>query len=236
MKGILWFCMGTLVISFCAGAFTLNIVTENFPDFQYQNEKGELIGRAADKVKTVLDDAGIKYTINVLTWPAAYNAALRKDDTCVFSTARNNVRENEFEWVFPIDAFTTSFYGLRENEIELESLEDAKRYRTAVIRDNFSHQFLMEHGFIEGKQLLIINSFDKVFELLNTRKDFVDLVVLSDAQFRFRRTQEQTAYLLEPVYTLDDFSTSLYFACNKNVPKYILNKIHETYQSHYSVH
>ncbi|MEJ6476365.1 substrate-binding periplasmic protein [Pseudoalteromonas piscicida] len=234
MKGtyLIWFCI--LLISFSTRAFTLNIVTENFPDFQYQNEKGELIGRAADKVRAVLDSSGIDYTINVLSWPAAYNAALRKSDTCVFSTAKNNAREHEFEWVFPIDAFTTSFYALREREIQLTSIEDAKAYRTAVIRENFSHQFLMEHGFQEGRQLLIINSFDKVFELLKTRKDFVDLVVLSDAQFRFRSTNEKTARLLEPVYTLDEFNTSLYLACNKNVPKYILNKIGDAYQALYA--
>ncbi|MDP4486457.1 MULTISPECIES: transporter substrate-binding domain-containing protein [Pseudoalteromonas] len=234
MKGARSFGLCILLMSFSALAYTLNIVTENFPDFQYLNEKGELIGRSADKVRAVLDDSGIDYTINVLSWPAAYNAALRKEDTCVFSTARNTIRENEFTWVFPIDTFSTSFYALRESKIKLNKLEDAQAYRTAVIRDNFSHQFLMEHGFQEGKQLILINSFDKVFELLKTRKDFVDLVILSDAQFRFRSAKEHTAQLLEPVYTLEQFNTSLYLACNKNVPKHILEKLKDTYNALYA--
>lgn len=44
MKGAYSFGLCILLMSFSALAYTLNIVTENFPDFQYLNEKGELIG------------------------------------------------------------------------------------------------------------------------------------------------------------------------------------------------
>ncbi|WP_419148094.1 amino acid ABC transporter substrate-binding protein [Pseudoalteromonas 'SMAR'] len=234
MKFRVLFCGVLMCISFNSWAFTLNIVTENFPDFQYTNEEGQLIGHAANKVRAVLDGSGLDYSINVLSWPVAYNAALRRDDTCIFSTARNKSREHELEWVFPITRFSTSFYALRERNITLASMTDARQYQTAVIRDNFSHQFLMEHGFVEGKELILINSFDRIFKLLKERKDFVDLVILSDAQYRFRSLTEETAQLLEPVYTLENFQSTLYLACNKSMPKYVINKLSTAYQRLYS--
>ncbi|WP_440056686.1 amino acid ABC transporter substrate-binding protein (plasmid) [Pseudoalteromonas sp. T1lg65] len=226
----------SLLYSNCSYAFTLNIVTENFPDFQHQNAENKLVGKAADKVRAVLERSEIDYAINVLNWSVAYNAALRREDTCIFSIARNEIRENELTWVFPISTFTTSFYALRENSITLETIDDAKQYRTAVIRDNFSHQYLLHKGFVEGKQLILINSFDKVFQLLKTRKDFVDLVILSDAQYRFRAESEPTARALEPVYTLNKLGATLYFACNKQVPEHIINRLSRSYKQLYGNH
>ncbi|WP_231102216.1 substrate-binding periplasmic protein [Pseudoalteromonas luteoviolacea] len=210
--------------------YKLNVVTENFPNFQYLNGEGELVGLAADKVRAVLSKAEVDYHISVQTWTTAYNTAARDSNTCIFSMAKNDLRGEKFDWVFPISQFTTSFYALKSSRISIESVEDAKQYKVAVIKDNYSHQFLVKHGFIEGYNLVLINSFERVFELLEARRSFVDMVILSDNQFKFKQQQEPRSAQLEPVLTLKNINTQLYFACNKNMSPHILKKIKLAYK------
>jgi polar amino acid transport system substrate-binding protein len=169
-------------------ASKLNIVTENLHSLQYY-DKGEIVGSGVDKVKAVLKHANIKYTLGLNPWPVSYIAAIRDPNTCIFSIGRLKSREDLFTWVFPITHFTTSFYGLKSQQIIINSLSDAKNYKTGVISNDYSHQYLTAEGFTEEEHLVLLSSFDRVFELLEARKGLLDLVILSDAQFTFRSSK-----------------------------------------------
>ncbi|MCO7190507.1 MULTISPECIES: transporter substrate-binding domain-containing protein [unclassified Pseudoalteromonas] len=214
-------------------AYTLTLVTENFAHFQYINGEGELVGHAADKVVKVLNEANVDYQLSVDNWSTSYNSAKRDPNTCIFSIAKSKHRDALFSWVFPIGGFTTSFYALKTANIRIEDLEQARQYKIAVIRDNFSHQYLKSHGFSEGQQLLLIQSFDKIFQLLATRRDIVDLVILSDAQFEHKSKSEPMSSELERVMTLNQMNTRLYFACNKKVPQSVIKRIKAAYDRLY---
>ncbi|BBN83425.1 hypothetical protein PA25_34100 [Pseudoalteromonas sp. A25] len=220
-------------VCFASNANTLNVMTEDFPDFQYTNHEGVLVGSAAEKIKAVLNKAEVDYTFSVNQWSVSYNAAQRNPNSCIFSIARSDSREKLFDWLFPISGFTTSFYGLRSKKYNIEKLDDALQYKTAVIRQNFSHLYLKERGFEEDRHLIMISSFDNVFELLATRKGFVDLVILSDVQFEHKRTTERKTSLLEKKYTLKNFGAQLYFACNKALAPRTKEKIVEAYKALY---
>ncbi|KAF7781912.1 hypothetical protein PRUB_b1283 [Pseudoalteromonas rubra] len=225
----LWLALGNASVS----AYTLTLVTENFAHFQYVNGEGELTGHAAEKVIAVLNEAQIDYRISVDNWSSSYNSAKRDPNTCIFSIAKSEQRNALFNWVFPIGAFTTSFYALKTANISIDSLDQARQYKIAVIRDNFSHQYLKSQGFVEGQQLLLIQSFDRVFQLLATRRNIVDLVILSDAQFEHKSKSEPMSSELEPVMTIDNMNTQLYFACNKKVPTRIISRIQAAYKRLY---
>ncbi|WP_261591452.1 substrate-binding periplasmic protein [Pseudoalteromonas holothuriae] len=227
-----WF----MVLSFvCVAtqANTLNIMTEEFPDFQYTNKDGKFIGSAVEKVKAVLDKAEIDYVFSINQWSVTYNAVQRNSNSCIFSIARSEPREALFDWVFPISRFTTSFYGLRSRSYAINKLDDVKQYKTAVIRQNFSHLYLNDHGFEEDQHLIMISSFDKVFELLTTRKGLVDLVILSDVQFDHKSKTQSATLLLEKKYTLSNLGAQLYFACNKKLAPKIKEKIIDSYNALY---
>jgi polar amino acid transport system substrate-binding protein len=117
--------------------------------------------------------------------------------------------------------------------LKLSVLEDALKYRTAVIRNNFSHQYLKEHGFTEQSQLVVISSFNKVLEILRTRKNQLDLVVLGDSQVQDASKNNLLMQHLEPVLKLDNINNELYFACNKSVPEYITDKLKDSYKKLY---
>ncbi|AZZ95882.1 transporter substrate-binding domain-containing protein [Pseudoalteromonas sp. R3] len=224
-----WLMLGSVA----AHAYTLTLVTENFAHFQYVNGEGELVGHAAEKVVKVLNEADIEYQLSVDNWSISYNSAKRDPNTCIFSIAKSKHRNELFTWVFPIGSFTTSFYALKTANIRIDNLEQARQYKIAVIRDNFSHQFLKSHGFTEGQQLLLIQSFDKIFQLLATRRDSVDLVILSDAQFDHKSKSEPMSSELERVMTLNKMNSQLYFACNKKVPPSVTSRIKAAYDRLY---
>ncbi|CCQ10973.1 hypothetical protein PALB_18470 [Pseudoalteromonas luteoviolacea B = ATCC 29581] len=210
-------------------AASLNVITENFPDYQYVDKDGQLKGQAADLVRNVLNTSGIDYDITVQNWAVAYNAALRRNNTCLFSIARMPAREEQFHWLFPIGRFTTSFYALTSSHIKLNSLVDAKKYKTAVIRNNFSHVYLMERGFNEDQHLILISSFDNVFNLIETRKGSLDLVILSDAQYRHKLSQGEISEPMDKLLTIEEPYSELYFSCSKQTDPKIIEKIKLAY-------
>lgn len=214
-------------------AYQLHVVTENFPSYQAINKDGKLEGPAAEKVRNILAHSNIAYQINIESWATAYSAVKRDSNTCIFSIGRNRARENQFNWLFPIAKFTSSFYALKDSNIVMNDLEDAFKYRTAVIRNNFSHQYLKEHGFSEEKNLVIVSTFNKVLELLETRRSVLDLVVLSDTQVNSVDNKETMMRFLKPVFALANLDQQLYFACNLDVPKNVTDKIIKSYQSLY---
>ncbi|MCG7534035.1 transporter substrate-binding domain-containing protein [Pseudoalteromonas sp. OOF1S-7] len=229
-----WFVYVWLMLSNAgAYAYTLTLVTENFAHYQYVNGEGELVGYAAEKVVAVLNEAQVDYQLSIDNWSISYNSAKRDPNTCIFSIAKSEQRNALFSWVFPIGAFTTSFYALKTANIRIDTLEQARQYKIAVIRDNFSHQYLKSQGFVEGQQLLLIQSFDKIFQLLATRRNIVDLVILSDAQFEHKSKSEPMSSELEPVMTINNMNSQLYFACNKKVPERIIDRIQAAYQRLY---
>lgn len=215
---ILFYCVLPLLFS-CTIYAKINVVTEILPKFQYLNSEGKLIGLSAIKVEQALQSANIDYNLTIYPWSVAYNAALRDRNTCVFSIARIAAREDKFEWVAKLHGFNASFYALEGSDIVLNSVEQAKDYKIAVVRDNFSHHYLKNEGFSEISNLIVIDNFDKIYDLLDTRKDIIELLVLNEAQFDFRKDVDKSLSKLQPIFRIEEAKSDLYFACHKEMDR-----------------
>ncbi|WP_404344186.1 substrate-binding periplasmic protein [Pseudoalteromonas mariniglutinosa] len=203
----------------------ITVVTENFPRFQYLNEQGELVGSAAEKVLRALASSGIEYSLLVNNWSISYNSALRDTNTCIFSAARLPAREDKLLWIAKLEEFTASFYSFKSKQLTLNSLEQAKQYRIAVLKDNYSHQYLLEQGFSEYEQLIVLNSFDNIYEILKSRRASIDLVALSDQEVAYQLQKDRSLAELIPVMPVASSQPPLYFACNKNLNTVLLEKL-----------
>ena len=166
-------------------AVQLNIVTEHLPPYQFKENKN-ITGFASEIIKAALATTPYNYTINIYPWSRAYNMALKKENTCIYSIARNQERENSFKWVAPIAKTTTYFIGLTKNKsIKLNTLADAKNYVTAVIKNDITHQFLVFKGFKEFEHFFVVNSTDSLLKLLTRRKN-IDLILVDDLTLTYR--------------------------------------------------
>jgi polar amino acid transport system substrate-binding protein len=215
-------------------AVEITLVTENFPDFQYVDNNSQLVGRSLDKVKTALDNINIKYTILVDNWTVSYNAALRDENTCIFSIARMHNREHKFQWIAELENFESAIYALKSRNIKINTLNDAKRYKIAVLRENYGHHYLLDNNFSESKNLLLIESLDNIDELISTRYDVLDLVVLGRKQFYHRAKNQPKLKLLEPVFNLNDLTSPLYFACNINMAPALVLQLKRAFKKIYT--
>ena len=209
----------------CFAAIT--VVTENFPNFQYLDENGELTGTVVDKVKSGLDKSGVDYEVSVNSWSISYNAALRDSNTCIFSMARLPAREDKFTWVAKIGGFSASFYSFKSEQVKITSIDEAKKYRIAVLKNNYSHIYLKENGFDERNQLILLDSFDNIYDVLKSRRSSIDLVILSDEQFKHERDNDNTLEDLKPILKLPVGTPQLFFACNKNINPVTLEKLNK---------
>ena len=201
----------------------LNIVTEHFPPAQYLDENNQIVGVIADKVNAVLANSALDYTMSVESWSTAFNMALRDTHTCIYSVTRSKARESEFIWIAKLAELNTCLYALHSKKITITSLEQAKQYRIAVLKDNYSHQYLLSQGFEEGKNLMLMNSFDNIFEIVRNRKNTIDLVVLPEQRAQFEHTRvkngDKLPEELTPALRLNTEQPELYFACNKGLDK-----------------
>lgn len=214
---IKWCFVLLLIVSqHCAAKLT--VVTENFAPAQYLDANNNLVGDAADIVRLVLDSAGIDYSISVNDWSMTYNIALRDPQTCIFSISRSPERESSFVWFAKLAQFDTNFYSLKNKGIVLTSLEQAKQYRIAVLKDNYSHHYLLSQGFKENENLMLFNSFDNIFKIIKARSSSIDLVVIPAQRISHEQSHLLSKLQLEPLMPINANQAPLYFACNKNLP------------------
>lgn len=210
----------------------LNIVTENYPPAQYVDENKQLVGYIADKVKIVLDSLTLDYVIEVHGWSTAFNIALRDPQTCIFSMARSTSREKQFIWIAELAELNTYLYSLNSKNIAINTLEQAKHYRIAVLKDNYSHHFLLSQGFEEGVNLMLMDSFDNIFEIAQSRQNAIDIVVLPEGRTQFEQSKSQFADKLIPILKLESKQPALYFACNKALDKPTLTKLANAFRAY----
>ena len=214
---IKWCFVLLLIVSqHCAAKLT--VVTENFAPAQYLDANNNLVGDAADIVRLVLDNAGIDYSISVNDWSMTYNIALRDPQTCIFSISRSPERESSFVWFAKLAQFDTNFYSLKSKGIVLTSLDQAKQYRIAVLKDNYSHHYLLSQGFKENENLMLFNSFDNIFKIIRARSSSIDLVVIPAQRINHEQSHLLNELQLEPLMPINVSQAPLYFACNKNLP------------------
>jgi len=157
----------------------LKVVTEHREPLNFVNKQGEIVGDATRVVKQILEHAGVDYSLNIYPWARAYRKARTEPNTLIYAIRRTNEREELFHWVCPIIESEREFiYRLsHRNDIQIVYFNDAKSYSLGVVRDDFTHEKLMTHGFKNGEHLDVNN--DSLANLKKLLKGRVDLIVQS---------------------------------------------------------
>lgn len=116
-------------------AQALTFLTEENVPFNYR-ESGNLTGLSTEVVTEMARRAGLNPAFEVLTWEDAYRRAQAKKDTCIYSTARVEIRERVFRWIGPIAVNKWAFFAREDFSKPVRSLEDARSLKVgAVERD-----------------------------------------------------------------------------------------------------
>lgn len=128
-----------------AQAHALELLTEENPPFNYAIS-GVPTGPATEIVKEMARRAGFPAKVELLPWKEAFERARDGTDACVFSTARNAERFEQFRWVGPIIRGQYSAFGRQAFGGNPRNVNDLKKYRIGVV-DDARGAYLRERGF-----------------------------------------------------------------------------------------
>jgi polar amino acid transport system substrate-binding protein len=181
-------------------------------------EGGRVVGIGTDKVRAIMQRAGIAYTIELLPWKRAYTAALERSDACVFSTTRTPEREALFKWVGPIDEAKWVLVARAGSGVRLRTLEDARRYRIGTYNGDARDQFLRERGFT------VDPAPDDMLNPLKLKMGRIDLWAAS-----WRRSGnfvlERNGWDKQLVPLLVFNRIQVFLACNREVPDALVERM-----------
>lgn len=138
-------------------AQTIEAVTED-SSYSYMDQ-GRVGGVASRIVEAVLQQAGLDdYHMGIYPWARAYDRALREPDVLIYPILRNAEREPLFKWVGQFEVARPVFFKLRgHDDVQVNSLADAKNYVVGVVRDDYREKYLHEQGFTR----LVISASNK---------------------------------------------------------------------------
>ena len=204
---------------------SIKLVTEHLPPFQMETPQG-FTGYATEIVQATMAQAKIDYTVEVMSWSRAYNLALRDANTCIYSISKGAEREQHFQWIGAISYSLTSIYSLKKrHDIQIKTLEDAKKYTIAVTKDDITHHFLLSRGFKEGEQLYVIENVYSMLNILKGRKN-IDLIIVNDTILKYRAEESGVPFIeLKKQLELPELPLDFYLACSKKTDKALADQL-----------
>ncbi|MFT5388288.1 MAG: polar amino acid transport system substrate-binding protein [Candidatus Omnitrophota bacterium] len=209
----------------------VQVVSEIYPPYQRLDDKGELRGWSADKVKLIFDHASIEYNVKTYPWARAYQLALIQQNTFIYSLLRTDEREALFRWIAPLCAIEFSFYRLKVRpDIKLNSISDAKNYLIAAQKGQASAEYLLSLGFESNKNLSVSYNNDNFIKMLIHGR--VELIVLSLPHFQsLASINPSYADQIEAVFSMAYLNEDLYLASSLNTSTVLVEKLRNAYRT-----
>ncbi|RZI31473.1 substrate-binding periplasmic protein [Pseudomonas orientalis] len=202
---------------------SLVLLTENFPPYNMaKNGKNfardeNIEGIAVDIMRETFKRAGISYNLTLrFPWERIYKLALEKPGYGVFVTARLPDREALFKWVGPIGPDDWVLLAKADSKIQLEGLEQARRYRIGAYKGDAIAQSLDKQGL---NPVVALRDQDNAQKLMEGQ---IDLWATGDPAGRYLARQVGVNGLKT---VLRFNSAQLYLALNKDVPDDVVNKL-----------
>lgn len=186
-------------------------------------DRGRVVGIATDKVREAMDRAGIAYSIEMLPWKRAYQAALERPNGCVYSTTRTPEREPLFKWVGPTDIAEWVLMGRADRKLKLDNLEDARALRIGTYNGDARDGYLRSRGFM-------VDSTSN--DLSNPRKLLLGRIDVWAASLRSGSTVlARYGYDKQVVPLLVFNEIGVYLACNRAVPNHVIARLNAAFDA-----
>ncbi len=194
----------------------LAITTESSPPSSML-EGGRVTGFATEKIRVMMERAGIDYSIELLPWKRAFLIAQTQPDACVYSTTRVPEREAQFKWIGPTHQNDWTLFGRADRNFKLTTIEDARPLRIGAYNGDVRGEALLAQGF----------SIDSVQDRAsNARKLLVNRIDLWATSLRVGgHLLREHGWDKQIVPVLTFKRADLYLACNRAVPDALITKL-----------
>lgn len=202
----------------------ITILTEEYPPYNYLDEKGYLKGIAVDLLINAYKEAGIELNtgdIKLQPWPRSYRQLLRAKNTMLFSMTRNAQREKLFKWVGPISKTKISLIAKKSRNIVINNAADLKQYRVGGILEDIGLQ-LVESIFKDKQNIISVPTSASLTGMLHLNR--IDLWAYEEnAAYLFLGRHGFDSDLYESVYTLSE--GELFYAFSLKTEQKIIDQL-----------
>lgn len=144
----------------------LLILTEEYAPFNYL-EDGTLKGLSVDLLESAFHHMGSSITrddFSLGSWSEAYQTALTRNNTILFTMARIPEREDKFQWAGPIITDAKVLFGIPdENSSILHN--DITSYRIVAISDDSGYQLALDAG-ASPDQVIVVSSAGEAIRMV----------------------------------------------------------------------
>ena len=213
--GLLFFCQQ----SFSSQNFT--IMAEDLPPFIYADASShEPEGIAIKIVQHLAKQMKHSQDIEIASWNKAYNLIKDNDGYALFPVSRRPNREELFKWVGPLLKSTSYLYKRRDSNLQINSLEDARKVNAiGVVKNYAGHQLLQKEGF---DNLVAVGHTKGVIRALAFKR--ADLIEVGDVFLPFRSKQAEVDYKILENTNVKLLEQYQYLAFSKNTPDVVVLK------------
>lgn len=209
----------------------LTLFTEEFPPFNF-TEAGKTTGVSTEVVEAVLKQAGYDYEIRSYPWARTYKVAQETPNALVFSISRRANREDLFKWVGEVVPAVHSVFALRDRtDIQIEDLQDLRRYEIGTNINDAREAYLMNNGFEAHKLQRIGGNSPHLVNYRKLKLGRIDLWPMPDAVMSHivRTAGDDPEETLRNVFVFNELSTGGYYiAASLRTPDIVVDKIRKT--------
>jgi polar amino acid transport system substrate-binding protein len=210
----------------------IHVVTEELPPYN-MTRGGRLTGMSTEVVQAVLKEAGIEASIQSLPWARAYDTALNSENVLIYSIARTEQRENLFKWVGVVAPMSWYLYARADSTIYLESIDDARNYQIATVKQDAGEQYLTARGFVLGKNLQSSNKYEYNYEKLKLGRVDLWVSIELNALYLMRQAGDEPEKMIKRVLALPDLGGEggLHMAFSLKTPDELVEKLREALET-----
>jgi len=181
-------------------------------------------GMAVEVMTEVLKRSQLSAENKDFPWARALTTVQMTPNHCAYTVGRIPEREAKFHWLGPIATVQGTLFGLRERQLQIRSLDDARKYRIGDLRQGANAIFLESKGFV----IDYANTEDQ-----NLRKLLVGHIDLyPGTPYSAREIVQRLKIDPQRVQALYVFNQiDLYLACNLQTPAATLAKLTSAFES-----
>ncbi|WP_018236610.1 ABC transporter substrate-binding protein [Ensifer sp. BR816] len=200
-----------LGLSAAAHAETIHFVTEEYPPYNFSTDKGPS-GASVDQIALIMEAVKLPYEIEVLPWARAFALAEKEPFHCVFTTGHDTERDKKFKWIEPLLVDHMIMVRGKDSATRPRSLDEAREFIVGTQREDFSANYLKEHGF---QKIDYAANLDSTLKKLIAGR--VDLMMTSEKTFETMRADGKP---VEAALVLEGKQYGI--ACHKDMPDEIV--------------
>ncbi len=209
-----------LTFSSVSSAQSIRLLTEHYPPYNIDlnlTEGRQGIGGASfEIVIEMIRRSQYPYTLELLPWKRAYSMAQEQPFVGLFSTTRTAARDGLFKWVGPIANNNYVLFKKSGDNIKVDSIQEAAKYRIGAYRGSASIALLEEAGLATDA---VRSDHLNVLKLSRNR---IDLWISGNLYGPYLAKQYGVTGL-EEVYTVRE--AQMYVAFNINTPDSVIKKL-----------